>query len=73
MFAPFQHNRVREVDQVPVLDSYGALLMHAQMMARLHRRTGLATGRRTTYAKPPVEIMKHLRKITAGVLQRGAE
>jgi allantoin racemase len=64
-------NGVRQVDDVPVLDSYGALLMHAEMMARLRSRTGLSTGRRTAYAKPPTDIMKHLRRITCSVLERG--
>jgi Asp/Glu/hydantoin racemase len=66
-------NGVRSVDDVPVLDSYGALLMHAEMMVRLRSRTGLCTGRRTTYAKPPADVMQHLRRITRSVLERGAE
>jgi Asp/Glu/hydantoin racemase len=66
-------NGVREVDGVPVLDSYGALLQHAHMLARLRSRTGLAVGRRGAYAKPPAPVMKHLRSLTAAVLQEAAE
>lgn len=65
-------NRVREIDGVPVLDSYGALLQMADMMARLRRTTGLIAARRLAYAKPPPELMRHLRRLTIGVLQRGA-
>lgn len=66
-------NEVRDVDGVPVLDSYGALLQHAHMLARLRSRTGLAVGRRGGYAKPPVHVMKHLRGLTATVLREAAE
>ncbi len=66
-------NNVRDVDGVPVLDSYGALLQHADMLARLRRRTGLAVGRRGIYAKPPLEITNHLRRLTASVLQKAAK
>lgn len=66
-------NAVRDVDGVPVLDSYGALLQHADMLMRLRRRAGLATGRRAAYAQPPLEIMNHLRRLTASVLQEAAE
>jgi Asp/Glu/hydantoin racemase len=66
-------NGVRSVDDVPVLDGYGALLMHAQMMVRLRSRTGLTTGRRTAYAKPPADVMRHLRRVTCSVLERGSE
>ena len=66
-------NHVHQIDDVPVLDSYGALLMHAEMMVRLRSRTGLATGRRTAYAKPPADVMRHLRQITCSVLERGTQ
>ena len=66
-------NGIKEVDGVPVLDSYGALLQHADMLVRLRARTGLAIGRRGTYAKPLRETMNHLRRLTASVLQEAAE
>lgn len=65
-------NQVREVDGVPVLDSYGALLQMADMMVRLRRTTGLTAARRMAYAKPPPELMRHLRRLTSGVLEKGA-
>ena len=45
----------------------------AEMMARLRSRTGLSTGRRTAYAKAPADVMRHLRRITSSVLERGAQ
>ena len=65
-------NRVRDIDGVPVLDSYGALLQFADMLVRLRRTTGLATARRVAYAKPPVAMMQNLRRLTASVLEQGA-
>ncbi len=66
-------NQVREVDGVPVLDSYGALLHHAHMLVQLHRRTGLCVGRRGAYARPPTQVIRHLRELTAAVLQDAAK
>lgn len=65
-------NGLREVDGVPVLDSYGALLQFADMRVRLRRTTGLQTSRRTAYAKAPAEMMQHLRRLTCSVLEQGA-
>lgn len=66
-------NGIQDVDGIPVLDSYGALLQHADMLVRLRRRAGLATGRRGAYAKPPAEVMNHLRRLTASMLREAAE
>lgn len=66
-------NGIKDVDGVPVLDSYGALLQHADMLVRLRKRAGLAVGRRGAYAKPPTEVMRHLRRLTASMLQEAAE
>jgi len=65
-------NRLSEIDGVPVLDSYGALLQFADMRVRLRRSTGLMTSRKTAYAKAPAEVMQHLRRLTSSVLERGA-
>jgi Asp/Glu/hydantoin racemase len=65
-------NGLREIDGVPVLDSYGALLQFADMRVRLRRSTGLETSRRTAYAKAPAEMMQHLRRLTCSVLEAGA-
>jgi len=61
-------NACSAVDGVPVLDSYGSLLSFAEMLVRLQRRTGLKTSRRGAYARPPESLVRHLRRITAGVL-----
>lgn len=65
-------NRVRAIDGVPVVDSYGALLQFADMMVRLRKTTGLGTARRMAYAKPPAEMMQHLRRLTGAVLEQAA-
>lgn len=65
-------NGIREIDGVPILDSYGALLQMAEMMVRLRHTTGLGPSRRLCYAKPPPDLMSPLRRLTAGVLERGA-
>jgi len=65
-------NRIHEVDGVPVLDSYACLLQHADMLVRLRRRTGMAVGRHGIYATPPAHVMKHLRRLTASMLQEAA-
>lgn len=65
-------NGVQQVDGVPVLDSYGALLQHADMLVRLRRRAGLMTSRQGEYAQPPTPVMDHLRRLSATVLQEAA-
>jgi len=62
------HNKVSEVDGVPVLDSYGALLGMAQMLVRLRERTGLRVGRGAAYFKPSTAVVDHLRRVTGDVL-----
>lgn len=51
---------VRELGGVPVLDAYGALLAHAEMLVRLRRSTGLSTSRTGRYARPPAEVQAHI-------------
>jgi allantoin racemase len=51
-------HQVTEVDGVPVLDSLGVLFHHAEMLAKLHRSTGLTASRRQYYAKPPQDMLK---------------
>jgi len=62
-------NKLDAVDGTPVLDSYGALLAFAEMLVQLRRRSGLSVGRRGAYAKPPESLLRHLRRMTVGVLQ----
>ena len=51
-------HEVTQIDGVPVLDSLGVLFHHAEMLAKLHRSTGLTASRRQHYAKPPPELLK---------------
>lgn len=62
-------NKVQAVDGTPVLDSYGSLLAFAEMLVQLRRRSGLSIGRRGAYCQPPESLVRHLRRITCGVLQ----
>jgi Asp/Glu/hydantoin racemase len=55
---------IDSVDGVPVLDSYGAVLSYAEMLARMRRRCGLHTGRGHAYRRPPQEMVAHLRDVT---------
>lgn len=61
-------NRVRAVDGVPVLDSYGSLIVLAETMVRLRRLTGLEVSRVGAYGKPDAGLMSGLRGIVAGVM-----
>ncbi|GAA5089698.1 aspartate/glutamate racemase family protein [Paenalcaligenes hermetiae] len=51
-------NDVFEVDGVSILDGVGAPLMYAEMLARLHKLTGLHAGRQWHYRKPSPELLK---------------
>ena len=62
-------NKLDAIDGAPVLDSYGSLLAFAEMLVQLRRRSGLSIGRRGAYAKPPESVVRHLRRMTLGVLQ----
>ena len=62
-------NGLVEVDGVPVLDSYGAVLAMAEMLVHLKQRTGLTASRIGAYAKPPGSTVEHIRNITVRALQ----
>lgn len=47
---------LREVDGVSVMDCVGVSLLYAQMLATLHRTTGLHAGRRWEYPRAPAEV-----------------
>ena len=51
---------VTEIEGVCVMDSVGAVVLHAQMLAALRARTGLHPGRRWHYPKPPTELLRQL-------------
>jgi Asp/Glu/hydantoin racemase len=57
---------VRDIDGVPVMDSVGVVLLHAEMLAKLHRRTGLHPGRRWDHPKPPPDLLDELRSRGGG-------
>jgi Asp/Glu/hydantoin racemase len=61
-------NGIRNVDGVPVFDSFGAVLAAAEMMVRLHRRTGLRNARTGAYRQPPRHFVEHFRRQAAGTL-----
>lgn len=50
-------NDLREIDGVPVVDPIAAAVLYAQMMAKLHRHTGLKPGRRWHYVKPTQAVL----------------
>lgn len=60
---------IDRVDDVPVLDVYGAVLSYAEMLVRMRRRCGLITGRGHAYRKPPQSVITHLREITIKAMQ----
>jgi len=65
-------NELTEVDGVPVLDSYGAVLAMAEMLVHLRNRTGLRVSRSGVYLKPPASIVEHIRATTARALQEAS-
>jgi Asp/Glu/hydantoin racemase len=62
-------NEIQTIDGTPVLDSYGSLLTVAEMLVQLRRRSGLSVGRSGAYAQPPDSLVRHLRRVTTGILQ----
>jgi len=64
-------NALEEVDGVPVLDSYGAVLAMAEMLVHLKDRAGLRVSRSGAYAKPPASTVEHIRATTVRALQLG--
>lgn len=50
---------LREIDGVSVMDGVGVPLVYAEMLANLHRKTGLHAGRRWHYVKPSAEALAH--------------
>lgn len=57
-------NGVREIDGVPVLDSYGALLAHAGMLIAIRR----CSGPRVKREKVPDQVADQVRRATASAL-----
>lgn len=63
-------NGVRQFDGVPVLDSYGTLLMLTETIVRLRKKTGLDVSRVGAYARPPAGMLSSLRGMAAQALLR---
>lgn len=57
----FTHG-VTRISDIPILDCIGNVLLHAEMMVNLKRRTGLSIGRRWEHAKPDAAMLAALRK-----------
>lgn len=66
-------NGIRDVDGVPVLDSYGALLRFSEMQSKLSRAGALAVSRHGIYAKAPRALMDRLRALTGQQLIAAGE
>lgn len=50
-------NGITEIDGAAVLDGIGIPIAYAEMMAKLHGRTGLRVGRRWHHGKPEQELI----------------
>jgi len=61
-------NDVHAIDEIPVLDSYGAVLSYAEMLVHMQRRCKLRTGRGHAYRRAPDAVVDHLREITIRAL-----
>jgi allantoin racemase len=57
------HNEISNVDGAPVLDSYGAVIAMAEMLARLQRATGLRNSRKGMYSRPDRALVEHARSV----------
>ena len=62
-------NGIREIDGTPIFDSYGSVLAFAEMLVQLRRKSGLAVARRGIYARPPAELLRHVRGVTIEALR----
>lgn len=54
---------VREVDGVPLMDSYSLLVKQAEAMVSMHRLTGIAVSRRLLYRSPPAELIRQAAEV----------
>lgn len=64
---------LRVVSGVPVLDAYGALLAHAEMLVRLRRSTGLTVSHTGAYARPDDATRTHIAARSAAGLTEPAQ
>ncbi|MDR5652206.1 aspartate/glutamate racemase family protein [Ruixingdingia sedimenti] len=59
-------NGLRSIDDVPVVDPIAGSVLMAEMLAKMHRATGLMPGRRWHYVKTPAHIMDHMDRMRQG-------
>lgn len=58
-------NGLKDIDGVAVIDAVGSAVCFAEMMVKLHKRTGLHAGRRWNYTKASEPIMQFVRGAAA--------
>jgi Asp/Glu/hydantoin racemase len=66
------HNGITNVDGVPVFDSFGAVIAMAEMLVRLHRKTGLRNARKGGYSHPEARFVARSRQIAIRALTEAA-
>jgi len=54
---------VREIDRVPLLDSYSLLVKQAEAMVAMHKLTGVAVSRRLHYQAPPADLIRQAAEV----------
>lgn len=54
---------VRQIDNVPLLDSYSLLVKQAEAMVAMHKLTGIAVSRRLHYQAPPAELIRQAAEV----------
>lgn len=60
-------NNLQEIDGVSIVDPIAAAVLYAEMMAKLHRHTGLKPGRRWHYAKPTEAVLSFISGKSAAI------
>lgn len=56
-------HRVQRIDDTPVLDCVGATFLHAELMVRMRRTSGLTVGRAWDHARPDASMLGSLRRV----------
>jgi allantoin racemase len=64
----FVHHQISELAGMPVIDTYGALLAHSEMLVRLRQRRGLQVSRRNTYLRPRDDMLDAMRHASGRAL-----
>lgn len=64
----FVHHEIAELGGIPILDTFGALLAHAEMTVALREKRHLQVSRRGTYLRPNPIVVEHMRRATGAAL-----